>query len=54
MTRETNAAIEGAIAAGATEVLVRDTHGGMNHLLPQLPDKRAQVVRGPTQMCRWS
>jgi D-amino peptidase len=48
MTRETNAAIEGAIAAGATEVLVRDTHGGMNHLLPELMDKRARVVRGGT------
>lgn len=48
MTRETNAAIEGAIAAGATEVLVRDTHGGMNHLLLELLDKRARVVRGAT------
>lgn len=48
MTRETNAAIEGAIAAGATEVLVRDTHGGMNHLLPELLDKRARLVKGET------
>lgn len=48
MTREANAAIEGAIAAGATEVLVRDTHGGMNHLLLELLDQRARVVRGAT------
>lgn len=48
MTRETNAAIEGAIAAGATEVLVRETHGGMNHLLTELLDQRARVVRGAT------
>lgn len=48
MTREANAAVEGAIAAGATEVLVRDTHGGMNHLLPELLDKRARLVKGET------
>lgn len=48
MTREANAAVEGAFAAGASEVLVRDTHGGMRHLLPQLLDKRARLVRGPT------
>lgn len=48
MTRETNAAIEGAIAAGATEVLVRETHGGMNHLLIEALDQRARVVRGET------
>lgn len=48
VTGEANAAIEGAIAAGASEVLVRDTHGGMNHLLPELLDKRARLVRGPT------
>lgn len=27
MTREVNAAIEGALAAGATEIVVRDSHG---------------------------
>lgn len=48
MTREANAAIEGAIAAGATEIVVRDTHGGMKHLLPELLDRRARLVRGPT------
>jgi len=48
MTRDTNAAIEGAFAAGATEVLVREGHGGMNHLLLDLLDRRVRVVRGAT------
>ena len=48
LTRDTNAAIEGAFAAGATEVLVREGHGGMNHLILEMLDKRVRVVRGPT------
>jgi D-amino peptidase len=48
MTRDTNAAIEGAFAAGATDVLVREGHGGMNHLLIDMLDKRVRIVRGPT------
>jgi len=32
MTEETNAAIDGAIAAGATEVVVNDSHGSMRNL----------------------
>lgn len=34
MTREVNAAIEGALAAGAEEVIVNDSHNGMRNLLP--------------------
>ena len=34
MTLETNAAIEGALAAGATEILVRDSHGSARNILP--------------------
>ncbi len=48
LTRDTNAAIEGAFAAGATEVLVREGHGGMNHMILEMLDKRVRVVRGPT------
>lgn len=42
MTREANAAAEGAFAAGATEVIVNDAHGsGVNLLYEQLhPDVR--------------
>jgi D-amino peptidase len=33
MTEETNAAIDGALAAGATEIVVNDSHGSMRNLL---------------------
>ena len=45
MTKETNAAIEGAIAAGATDILVRDSHGSARNILPHLLDKRARLLR---------
>lgn len=38
MTAEVNAAIEGALAAGATEIVISDSHGnGENILLEKLP-----------------
>jgi D-amino peptidase len=38
MTAEVNAAIEGARAAGATEILISDSHGnGLNLLIEKLP-----------------
>jgi len=46
MAGETNAAIEGAFRAGATEVLVRDSHGSKNNLLPGSLDPRAKLLRG--------
>src|SRR5574341_1464610 len=45
MTAEVNAAIEAAFAAGATEILVSDSHGnGQNLLIEKLP-KNVQIVR---------
>jgi D-amino peptidase len=45
MTAEVNAAIEAAFAAGATEILVGDSHGnGQNLLIDKLPEN-VQVVR---------
>jgi D-amino peptidase len=35
MAEDANAAIRGAFAAGATEVLVNDSHGGQRNLLPE-------------------
>ena len=35
MTREVNAAIEGALAGGADEVIVNDSHDGMRNLIPE-------------------
>src|SRR5688572_33324336 len=46
MAAETNAAIEGAFRAGATEVLVRDSHGSKQNLLPADVDPRARLLRG--------
>jgi len=54
MTLEANAAVEGAAAAGAGEIWVRDSHGSARNLLPQLLDRRATLVRdwsgGPKSM----
>jgi len=46
MAGETNAAIEGAFRAGATEVIVRDSHGLKQNLLPGDVDPRAKLLRG--------
>jgi D-amino peptidase len=46
MAGETNAAIEGAFRAGATDVLVRDSHGAKQNLLPGDVDPRARLLRG--------
>lgn len=46
MTGEANAAVAGAFAGGATEVLVNDSHGGFRNLLPDQLDERARLVLG--------
>lgn len=46
MTEDVNAAIRGAYAAGAVEVLVNDAHGPMRNLLPELLDPRAALIKG--------
>ncbi|HUY99492.1 MAG TPA: M55 family metallopeptidase [Thermomicrobiaceae bacterium] len=46
MTEETNAAIEGALAAGATEIVVNDSHATMRNLLPELLHPRAELIQG--------
>lgn len=46
MAHEANAAIAGAFDAGATEVLVNDSHGGFRNMPPDLLDARAQAVMG--------
>jgi len=45
MTREANAAIEGALAAGATEIVVRDSHGSARNILPELLNENALLIR---------
>jgi D-amino peptidase len=46
MTREVNAAAEGAFEAGATSVVVADAHGGKRNLLPDELDPRLRFVTG--------
>ena len=46
MIGEANAAVEGALAAGATDVLVNDSHGGMYNLLPERIHPAARVLQG--------
>ncbi len=46
MVRETAAACEGALAAGATEILVKDAHGGANNLIASELPRPTQLVRG--------
>jgi D-amino peptidase len=48
MTLETNAAVEGAIAAGAVEIVVRDGHGAKTNVLPGMLHKKAVLLRGVT------
>lgn len=54
MTMETNAAVEGALEAGATYILVRDAHGSGRNILPDLLHPAAELIRdwsgGPLDM----
>jgi len=49
MTREANAAIEGALAAGATEIVVRDSHGTALNLLPEMLNRNSKLLRDWSQ-----
>ena len=44
MVEDANAAIRGAFAGGATEVVVNDSHGGQRNLLPEDLDPRARLI----------
>jgi len=46
MMGETNAAIEGALAAGATEIVVNDSHAVMRNLLPTQLHPKATLIQG--------
>jgi D-amino peptidase len=45
-TREVNAAIEGALEAGVTSILVRDSHGPAKNLLPEELHPSAEYITG--------
>jgi len=46
MTYEANAAIEGAVAVGATTVLVNDSHGTMRNIIPEELHEAAELITG--------
>jgi D-amino peptidase len=46
MTAEANAAVEGALAGGATHVVVNDSHGGMTNVLIEDLDPAAELISG--------
>lgn len=46
MTQETNAIIEGALAKGATEILINDSHSKMNNILVEELHPEASLITG--------
>ena len=46
MTAEVNAAVAGALEAGASEVIVNDSHGTMRNLIPELMHEEAILITG--------
>lgn len=46
MTDDVNAAVEGAFAGGATEVVVNDSHWTMTNVLIERIDPRADLIKG--------
>lgn len=49
LTSDVNAAVEGAVDAGATEVYVNDGHGNMRNILIDELHEAARLVVGPAQ-----
>lgn len=46
MTEEINAVVEGLVEAGATEILVNDSHGPMTNILPSILHPSADLILG--------
>lgn len=46
MTEEVNAAIQGALEAGAEEILVNDSHGSMRNILIEELNPKARLITG--------
>lgn len=50
MTDDVNAAVCGALRAGATEVVVNDAHGPMRNLTADTLDPKARLIRGKPKL----
>ncbi|MEE1736532.1 M55 family metallopeptidase [Streptomyces sp. BE147] len=46
MAEDVNAAVRGAVAAGATDITVNDAHGPMRNLLPETLHPAVRLIRG--------
>ncbi len=46
MTEDVNAVVAGLFEAGATEVVVNDSHGSMRNIIPDEIDPRASLISG--------
>ena len=46
MTAEVNAAIEGALEAGAEKIVVNDSHGTMRNIIPEELHEKAELITG--------
>lgn len=46
MSREVAAACEGALAAGATDILVKDAHWTARNIIPAMLPREAELIRG--------
>ncbi|MEV0208642.1 M55 family metallopeptidase [Streptomyces sp. NPDC050788] len=46
MAEDVNAAVRGAVAAGATDITVNDAHGPMRNILPESLHPAARLIRG--------
>lgn len=44
--QQINAIVEGAIAAGATEIVVNEAHSAMNYIIPELLHPKASFISG--------
>lgn len=54
MTQEGNAAIEGCVKGGATEILVADSHWNFDNLIPEELHEAATSSAVPLDRSRWS
>lgn len=52
MTKEASAAVEGAVAWGATEIVVRDSHGSARNILPEELHPAARLLRDWSGGCK--
>ena len=50
MTGEVNAAVEGAIEAGASYIVVNDSHGTMRNIIPEELHEAAELITGSPKL----